>query len=96
MAEYKMNNQENFPDGTPIDGWFYETHAPQIEKLGKQYILTDYIKESENNISLSFGLRYEYVLIAVYPPSEVITLCSSDRIRCVLNAMSAVFASIRF
>lgn len=50
MAEYKMNKQENFPDGTPIDGWFYETHAPQIEKLGKQYILTDYIKESENNI----------------------------------------------
>lgn len=50
MAEYKMNNQENFPDGTPIAGWFYETHAPQIEKLGKQYVLTDYIRESENTI----------------------------------------------
>ncbi len=45
-----MSKQEFFPDGTPIDRWFYETHAPQIEKFGKRYVLTDYITESKNNI----------------------------------------------
>ena len=34
--------KEFFPDGTLIDGWFYETKVPALEKLGKQYILTDY------------------------------------------------------
>ena len=34
--------QEFFPDGTPIDEWFYDTHVPALEELGKQYILTQY------------------------------------------------------
>jgi len=33
---------ERFPDGTPIDDWFYETRVPQLDELGKQYVLTDY------------------------------------------------------
>lgn len=37
-----MNTQEYFPDGTPIDGWFYDTHTPALADMGKQYILTDY------------------------------------------------------
>lgn len=31
-----------FPDQTPIDEWFFDTEVPGLEKLGKQYILTDY------------------------------------------------------
>lgn len=42
-------NQEFFPDGTLIDDWFYETNLPELEKMGKQYVLTDYVKE-ENKI----------------------------------------------
>ena len=34
--------QEFFSDGTPIDGWFYETNIPSVESLGKAYIITDY------------------------------------------------------
>ena len=45
-----MNNQEHFPDGTPIDMWFYEFTIPEIEKMGKQYILTDYIKANTPEI----------------------------------------------
>ena len=34
--------KEFFPDGTPIDHWFYNTKVPSLEELGKQYILTQY------------------------------------------------------
>ena len=34
--------QEFFPDGTPIDGWFYQTEIPTLESLGKPYVITDY------------------------------------------------------
>lgn len=36
------NKQEFFPDGTPIDGWFYDLLIPKLEDLGKQYVLTSY------------------------------------------------------
>lgn len=34
--------KELFPDGTPIDDWFYDIHIPDLSELGKQYVLTDY------------------------------------------------------
>lgn len=34
--------KEFFPDGTPIDSWFYQTEIPTKESLGKGYCLTDY------------------------------------------------------
>lgn len=42
-----MNNeiekqQEYFPDGTPIDAWFYDTNVPELEELGKAYMLSAY------------------------------------------------------
>lgn len=38
MSEIK----EIFPDGTPIDAWFYDTKVPALEELGTQYVLTKY------------------------------------------------------
>lgn len=49
-GEQKLYNMEFFPDGTPIDSWFYNIEVPKIEHLGKQYILTDYINENDNKI----------------------------------------------
>ncbi len=37
-----QNKNELFPDGTPIDPWFYDTEVPKLSDLGKQYVLTDY------------------------------------------------------
>ncbi len=37
-----MPVKEYFPDGTPIDDWFYDTKVPSLEKLGRQYVLTQY------------------------------------------------------
>lgn len=34
--------KEFFPDGTPIDEWFYDTKVPTLEELGQQYVLTRY------------------------------------------------------
>ena len=50
---------EKFPDGTPIDSWFYETEIPALSELGKKYVLTEhhiyddgrvYTKEIQNLI----------------------------------------------
>ena len=42
-SEEDMDRKEEyFPDGTPIDGWFYENRIPSLEELGKPYVLTDY------------------------------------------------------
>ncbi len=37
-----MPQREYFPDGTPIDAWFYDTAVPTLEQLGKPYVLTDH------------------------------------------------------
>ena len=38
----KERMQEFFPDGTPIDEWFYQTEISALETLGKPYVITDY------------------------------------------------------
>ena len=38
-----MNKKEEFfPDGTPIDPWFYDTRLPELFELGTQYVLTQH------------------------------------------------------
>lgn len=33
---------EVFPDGTPVADWFYQVEIPALNKLGRQYILTEH------------------------------------------------------
>lgn len=33
---------ETFPDGTPIEEWFYDVRIPEPDILGRQYVLTQY------------------------------------------------------
>ena len=42
--------QEFFPDGTPIDDWFYQTEIPALETLGKPYVITDYGVKDDGQI----------------------------------------------
>ena len=37
-----MNKKEFFPDGTPVEDWFYDYSVPTLCELGKQYVLTQY------------------------------------------------------
>ena len=37
-----MSTKEFFPDGTPIDDWFYDLTVPKLSEMGKQYRITDY------------------------------------------------------
>ncbi len=41
-AKRAKKNVELFPDGTEIPEWFRQNAPVNIEKLGKQYVLTDY------------------------------------------------------
>ena len=46
-TEQRMHNEkerptEYFPDGTPIDDWFYDIGMPELEELGRPYVLTEY------------------------------------------------------
>ena len=34
--------QDLFPDGSPIDDWFFQTDIPTLESLGKPYVITDH------------------------------------------------------
>lgn len=45
-----MNKQEFFPDGTPIDGWFYETEIPSLTELEKPYVLTQHGILDDGNV----------------------------------------------
>ena len=42
MENRMMNKTEYFPDGTPVDSFFYSTTVPGLNELGKQYRLSDY------------------------------------------------------
>lgn len=37
-----MDITEYFPDGTPVNSWFYETELPRLEDMGRQYLITDH------------------------------------------------------
>ena len=41
-------NNETFPDGTPISNWFQHQEKIQLNSLGKTYTITDYgvVKDS--------------------------------------------------
>ncbi|MCM1058406.1 MAG: glycosyl hydrolase family 28 protein [Firmicutes bacterium] len=36
------NRTETFPDGTPIEDWFYDLRIPEPDALGRQYVLTQH------------------------------------------------------
>ena len=37
-----MHTQDFFPDGTPMEPWFYETQMPKVTDFGRPYSLSDY------------------------------------------------------
>jgi hypothetical protein len=48
---------EKFPDGTPIDKWFYSSKPVEIEKLGKQYLVTDYGVKQDSTLLQTEALQ---------------------------------------
>lgn len=45
-----MDKREFFPDGTPIDAWFYDTTVPELNELGRQYVITDHGVKDDGRI----------------------------------------------
>ena len=42
-----MEHKEYFPDGTPIDEWFYDLSVPTLAEMGAQYVITEYGAKSD-------------------------------------------------
>ena len=42
--------QEFFPDGTPIDAWFYDVTPPNLSDFSKKYCVTDYGVASDGKV----------------------------------------------
>ena len=44
----KVEQQEVWPDGTPMDAWFKNSTKVDVATLGRQYVITDYgvVKDS--------------------------------------------------
>ena len=42
-----MEHKEYFPDGTPIDEWFYDLSVPTLAEMGAHYVITDYGAKSD-------------------------------------------------
>ena len=38
----QTNNNQVFPDGTPIPAWFRDYHKIELKDLGKKYTITDF------------------------------------------------------
>ena len=38
----KVEKQDLWPDGTPIDPWFKNATKVDVETLGRKYVITDY------------------------------------------------------
>ena len=45
-----MNNQNLFPDGTPISDWFADATLPKMEDLGSEYVITEYGIADDGNV----------------------------------------------
>ena len=41
-TDRECSEGQTFPDGTPIDSWFFDTSVPELSELGRQYVLTEY------------------------------------------------------
>lgn len=56
-ATWGVMASEKFPDGTPIDKWFYSSKPVEIEKLGKQYLVTDYGVKQDSTLMQTEALQ---------------------------------------
>ncbi len=45
-----MEISDRFPDGTPMEPWFFDTHVPEIGDLGKQYLITDALVRDDGKV----------------------------------------------
>ena len=46
----KIEQQEVWPDGTPMDAWFKNGAKVDVATLGRQYVITDYGVSKDSTI----------------------------------------------
>ena len=62
----KTEQQELWPDGTPMDAWFKNAAKVDVEMLGRKYIITDY------------GVQKDSTIVQTQKIQAVIDRCSQE------------------
>ena len=57
LAAWGVAAHEQFPDGTPIDKWFYEVDGVDIEALGERFVVTDYGVKQDSTLIQTEALQ---------------------------------------
>ena len=52
-----LTAQEKFPDGTPIDPWFYDVKAVDVDALGEKFVVTDYGVQQDSTLIQTEALQ---------------------------------------
>ena len=84
-----MEQKEFFPDGTPIDEWFYDVQIPTLASLGRQYPLTEYGICDDGAVCTENGrvMAYGGVLWAPYEGQITNIATHPDARRCGMGAV---------
>lgn len=62
----KVEKQDLWPDGTPIDPWFKNATKVDVETLGRKYVITDY------------GVAKDSTVVQTQKIQAVIDRCSAE------------------
>ena len=57
LAAWGVAAHEQFPDGTPIDKWFYEVDGVDVEALGERFVVTDYGVKQDSTLIQTEALQ---------------------------------------
>jgi len=68
----KKQKQQLWPDGTPMDAWFSDTAKVSVERLGRQYVITD------------FGVKNDSTMIQTEAIQQVIDRAAADGGGCIV------------
>lgn len=52
-----ISAKEHFPDGTPIDKWFYQARGVDVESLGERFVISDYGVKSDSTLLQTAALQ---------------------------------------
>ncbi len=57
LAAFSVSADERFPDGTPIDRWFYQSKPVNLNSLGERFVVTEYGVNNDSTLLQTTALQ---------------------------------------